>query len=460
MSSKPINRRDFLKIVALTGASAGLAACSKKEAPTAEPVAGEKPAAPEGQTVQYWVQWGGSYAGDAWTDLKETAEFKEIFGNNTLEVKGSVPEEALLTAIAGGTPPDGAGNYNYLDYMARDVLLPVDEYVAASKRIKKEDFIEANWELGYYKGKFYGIPTNEAFMRFGTDYNRRMVEAVGLDPMKPPETWSEWLAWHKELTKFDDAGNLKQIGLDPLDAMGESLWSTDGWLVPMSWGFEWFNEANGTFNLNNDQMIDYFETMKKFIDIIGIDNLTGMRQVEGQGTWGGSFNAEVQAAIIEGYWHPGETAVEKPEVLPYNMATWAPVPDNRKGVKTQTAGGHLVMIFKASKNPELMYGLTEFLCTNAACDIIFKRVGWLPAVIKYLDTVDTSVYPGLDFYFKSFKEATEWHKPAQCPITSFVGNVFGEVRESFLRNEKSAKDAAAELQTRVEEEWKNAGFGG
>ena len=51
---------------------------------------------------------------------------------------------------------------------------------------------------------------------------------------------------------------------------------------------------------------------------MGADNLQGVRSVEGQGTWGGSYNAEVQAMIIEGYWHPGETAKEKPEVAKLN----------------------------------------------------------------------------------------------------------------------------------------------
>jgi ABC-type glycerol-3-phosphate transport system substrate-binding protein len=462
MNEKKLSRRDFIRLSALSGAGAVLAACAQQTEPeestTKEQLVGE-PAAAEGKTVQYWVGWGGSYVGGAWDAMKATDEFKEYLGNNTLEIKGSVPEEGLLTAIAGGTPPDGAANYNYLDYMARDILQPVDDYVSASANIKKDNFIEANWKLGMYQGKLYGIPANECFMRFGTNYNKRMVEAAGLDPNNPPDTWSGWLEWHKALTKFDDAGNMKQIGLDPLDAMGESLWTSDGWMVPLSWGFDWFDENTGAFNLNNDQMVDYLETTKSFIDVIGIDNLPGMRQVEGQGTWGASFNAEVQAALIEGYWHPGETAVEKPEVLPYNMATWLPVPDSRKGAKVQGAGGHIVMIFKDAENKELMYKVTEFLNTNTACDILFKQVGWLPAIKRYLETVDTSAYPGLDFYFKSYQEATEFSSPEPCPITSFVGTVFGEVRERYLRDEISATDAAKELQTRCEDEYKAAGFG-
>ena len=47
---------------------------------------------------------------------------------------------------------------------------------------------------------------------------------------------------------------------------------------------------------------------------MGADQFAGLRQAEGMGGWGGSYNAEVQAMIIEGYWHPGETTVQAPEV--------------------------------------------------------------------------------------------------------------------------------------------------
>jgi hypothetical protein len=56
--------------------------------------------------------------------------------------------------------------------------------------------------------------------------------------------------------------------------------------------------------------------------------------------WGGSYNAEVQAMIIDGYWRPGGTMINKPEVGEVNRTVWAPVPDSRKGTKVQGFGGH------------------------------------------------------------------------------------------------------------------------
>jgi multiple sugar transport system substrate-binding protein len=477
--TKIISRRDFLRAASLVTAAGVLAACGgQPAAPPAEQPA-EKPAEPaaeqpteaakeeagavapaaEAITVQYWVAWG-NYAA-VWDTLKTFDQFKEIVGENvSIEVSGSSGGEKLLTAVAAGTPPDGASNVQYLDYMARDTLVPIDDWIAASTIVKKENYLEGNWNDGFYKGVMYGVPANECFLRYGLNYNARMVEAAGLDPDNPPLTWSECFEWHKALTQFDEAKNLKQIGLDPYDAMGGQIGIQDGFYPPVSWGWKWFDVDTGKFDLDNEMMAEAFEVMGEFYKLAGPDNLAGMRQVEGQGSWGGSYSTEVQAMIIEGYWHPGETVLDKPEVGEHNRATWAPVPDSRKGTKVQGYGGHYVIIFKDSKQKEAMFRVGEFLNINEACDTIFKQVGWLPALIPYLDTVDASTFPGLKFYFDSIKEATEWSSPARCPITAFVSTAYQQLREAQFRDQMTAAEAATEFQKRVEEEWINAGFGG
>jgi multiple sugar transport system substrate-binding protein len=456
-----LNRRDFLKTASAVAAGGLLAACGvppATEAPETEAMPTAVPAATEGATVQYWFTWSETYAVQTWDALKTTDEFKEALGNNKLETKGSALD-AITTAVAGGTPPDGASNVQYLDYMARGVLVPVTDWVAASKLIKKESYLEGTWNDAFYKGTMYGVPANEGFLRYGLNYNSRLVKEAGLDADKPPETWSEVFAWHKALTKFDSAGNLKQFGLDPYDAMGGQIGIPDGFYPSVSWNWKWFDADTGKFDLDNDKMAESFDVMGQFYKLVGPDKMAGMRQVEGQGTWGGSYNTEIQAMIIEGYWHPGETMIRKPGVGMFNMATWAPVPDSRKGVKVQGYGGHYVIIFKDAKNQELMFKLAEFLNTDTACSIIFKGVGWLPGLKPFLSTVDPKTYPGLEFYFKSMTEATEWSSPARCPITSFAGQQYVELREKVFRDQMTAKAAAVEFQKRCENEYKQQGFG-
>jgi len=53
-------------------------------------------------------------------------------------------------------------------------------------------------------GKVYGIPVNGYAL--GIYYNRKMFQAVGLDPDKPPATWDDFRSYAKELTTSSVAG--------------------------------------------------------------------------------------------------------------------------------------------------------------------------------------------------------------------------------------------------------------
>ncbi len=81
----------------------------------------------------------------------------------------------------------------------------------------------------------------------------------------------------------------------------------------------------------------YLSTAAEFIRFAGPDQFAGMRQVQGNGGWGAAFEAGVQTMIIEGYWHPGETMINKPETGQFNQATWAPAVGRPQ--RCQGAGG-------------------------------------------------------------------------------------------------------------------------
>jgi len=450
-----LSRRNFLQGASALGVTSLLAAC----APSGAPGSGGAGSAPgqDGVEVQFWVFW--TQPGRIADQLMATEELEAALGNNTMEFRTGVDQEARLTAVAAGTPPDIGILGNYLDFMARGVVLPLDDYVATSDVISPDNFIASNWDVCQYEGTTYGIPAFECFVRRGLNYNARLVEEAGLDPENPPVTWDELFNWHEALTKFDDAGNLIQIGIDPYDAEGGTGPGNDGWFLTDSWGFEYFNEDTGEFNLDNELMAQGLDTMGEFVKLIGPDNLAGMRGVEGQGTWGAAFNAGVQAMIIEGYWHPGETANEKPEVSEVNRATWVPVPEPRRGTKIQFGGGHMAMLFRDGNYPDEAWPIAEWVQTNAFCDIIFNDIGWLPAYLPYFEQADRDKYPGLRFYFDSVEEADYWGAFPRCEIQAFISQKFQEVRESVYRGEMTGAEAAARLQEEAEKEWEAAGFG-
>ncbi len=452
-----ISRRTFLRGVGALGVGGVLVACAPAGAPAGDTGSGGD-AAKEGVEIQYWAFW--TQLGNVKEQFEATEELQAALGDNTWDFRTGVDQEARLTAVAAGTPPDIGALSNYFDFMTRGAVIPLDDYIEASDVVSEDKFIPGNWEVVQFEGKIYGVPANECFVRRGLNYNTRMVEEAGLDPDSPPETWAETFAWHEALTKFDDAGNLIQFGLDPYDAEGGVGGSNDGWYLAESWGLDYFNPDTGEFNLDNPLMAEGLETMGEFVKLVGPDNLVGMRGVEGQGTWGGAFNAEVQAMIIEGYWHPGETANEKPEIAEFNRASWVPVPEARRGEKLQFGGGHMVQMFKDAKHHDEAWPIAEWLQTKSCNDIIFDNIGWLPAYIPYFEQSDPSAYPGLDFYFQSVTDATQWDSFVRNPIFSFLEQKYVDVREAVYRGEMTGAEAAAKLQDEAVKEYKAAGFAG
>jgi maltose-binding protein MalE len=470
MKSKKISRRSLLRASLMGTAGAALAACVPAPAAPAAPAAApaapaaadpakpaaaaptDAPAPAAAGTVVYWPCWGN--VEPAMKAISELPELKEALGGATFEWRSGIGNAEVLTALAGGTPPDGASNINYVNFMATGQFQDLGPRISASGVIQKDDFIEASWKNGAWKGVQYGVPAVEHFLNYGLNFNSQHVQDAGLDPAKPPVTWSETLEWHKKLTKFDPAGNVQVIGLDPYDAMAGE---TD--FQGVSFGFTPYDENSNKHDFNNAGMVESMKVGAEFYKVVGPDKMVAMRQVEGQGGWGPSFNAGVQSMLIEGYWHPGETVVQKPEVAKVNVAAWAPVSDARAGKKVQGIGGHFLPIFTDAKNPEGMWKFIEFMVGNKPCDIMFKEVGWLPSRKSYLGTVKAEAYPGLKFYIDAATTATDWIPNfRRSPIHGFIQTQYQELRESVYRGSMSAEDAAAELQKRVDAEWKAQGL--
>ena len=455
MNNNGISRRQFLQWGAMTAGVVTLAACAPSAAPSAAPAAGgEGAAAPAaaGNVVQYWYSWGN--LDPAMEKIAATDEFKQHMGDATLEFKGSANQDSLLTAIAAGTPPDGGSNYSYVNLFTRGATIDVKDMADASTVLKADDILDGVWNSAFYKGGMIGVPGIECFNWWGLNVNTNAAEAEGLDATTLPKTWDEAMEWHKAMTKKDDAGNLLQFGPDPYDAIANEPDFLAG-----SYGVKWFDEETGKFDLANPRMAEGLDTLGEFIRYAGPDQFAGMRQVEGNGTWGASYNAGIQNMIIEGYWHPGETQIQKPEVAQYNRASWAPVPADRKDVNIMATGLHAVIIFKDAKNKEGAFKLGEFFQTPTALNTIFEEVGWIHGVKSWLQTIDKNKYPGLAFYVDAGPEVTEWTIGRRCPINDFVITQYTELREQVYRDLMSAQAAADELQKRAEGEWQAQGLG-
>ena len=160
--------------------------------------------------ITYWEKWTGfeGEAMDAVIDdfnAKEVAKAKADSRYAPIEVEKvtiSNVEQKLLIAIAGGTPPDLAGNYSfyvaaYADNGALTDLGPMLEGAG----FDRSRYIPHYMDLGEYRGKTWAVPIVPASIALLT--NKRLFKEAGLDPEKPPTTIEELDAYAEKLTKWE-----------------------------------------------------------------------------------------------------------------------------------------------------------------------------------------------------------------------------------------------------------------
>lgn len=449
-----LSRREFLRNSSLLAAGAMLlAACPAAGQPGAAPAAGGAAApAAAAVTIEWWHGWGGG-AIEAFQKVADAFnEQKPGFTVKRTQVD-SVSDK-LLTAIAGGTPPDlETGNISYSEFYSRDSMQPLDDRIDASKVIDKKDIFDSSWNYASWQGKTYGVPSVESFLRYALSANVDLLEKKGLDPKAMPQTFDEAFEWHKTLTEFDKVGNVTVLGFDPMDAMGGSWGGGD----PFYWGAAYdkkaFDEDSKTYHVNEDWFIEVLSTIKKFDDLVGIEKIDSYRKNFGGWTSSptASFPSGVQAMVINGYWGPGELAHTAPDKKFIN--TWMLLPTPRKGKKVQSTGGHNSQIPKGSPNADQAFQFIEYLIGDKAADFIYAGTGWVGARKSYLAKVDTSKYPGLDFYIKSATEAEEMHGMPVDPIEGFTGNQWNDAVNAVTHGTKTPQQAAQDMQDALTKEY-------
>ncbi|MGI8913424.1 MAG: hypothetical protein ACR2JY_06505 [Chloroflexota bacterium] len=428
-------------------ASTSVAAASAPK-PTATPAAGEthKGAA---LTLNLWYGWGGATAIQTWDALnKQMADALTGFNVHWITADNNTK---LLTAIAGGSPPNVAvGNAPYPEFWARGAAIPLDAMIAQSTVDGiplKSDIPAAYWTYSSYKGKTYGVSAVEGFCRYGLCFDMTNLQKFNVDPKTISWDWDTLTQMQQQFTQKASNGSISVLGIDPLDAMGGSFGGSNPFYWAQAWGIDYYDEASRKFNFNNDQLTEGLTILKKVYDIAG-----GAQAVAGfhnsYGTWTESptaaFPSGVEDININGYWAPGELAHSSPSrEFAY---TWAPVPASKKGYKFQTLVGHNAFIPKGAKNTDNAFQLIEFLASNTAEQTIFDGTGWLGARQSFLKKVDFSKYKGLDFFVNSIQTADKLYGMPSNPIENYCGQQWGKVQQDVIYGKAQPKDALAQLQ--------------
>lgn len=205
-----------------------------------------------------WTLFGG---GEGYIMTNLIKQFNKE--NPDIEIEEQIVEwgqyyNKLLTAIAGGTPPDIAIMHLSVlpDYASRGALHKVE----ISKTFL-EDYVEPIIKAAYWKGELYALPIDAHPIVLY--YNKKVLKSAGLmdkaGNVLIPKTWTELLTYAKRVKdKTKNLGLTLEVG--PM--LGERWWLA----LYTQLGGTFFDKKTGKINIDLTKAARVYETIKKFYD--------------------------------------------------------------------------------------------------------------------------------------------------------------------------------------------------
>ena len=177
------------------------------------------------------VIWGISFGPDSKGAEAVVREFQRRNPDINVRVlsmgAGAMNPQKLMTSIVGNVAPDviNQDRFSISDWASRGAFVSLSPFIQRDKDSdplcpRPEQYYSAPWEEATYEGQVYAIPTSadNRVLYYNKDVFREKaaeLRAAGLDPERPPRTWSELLRYGKALTESNPDGTLKRAGFLP-----------------------------------------------------------------------------------------------------------------------------------------------------------------------------------------------------------------------------------------------------
>ncbi|GIP25811.1 sugar ABC transporter substrate-binding protein [Paenibacillus sp. J23TS9] len=279
----------------------------------------------------------------AFEEKNPTIKMKLVYTESS---EGS--DQKLLTAVAGGNPPDVAlfDRFKVGTWAAQGSLTDLSS-MAAESGITKELYYPFAWDESSYQGKLYAMPMDtDSRLLF---YNKDHFKEVGLDPDNPPKTIAELEAAAEKLT-IKDGKRFKRIGFIP--------WYSQGWLYTWGWAFggEFQDPATGKITANDPKVVEALQWMTDFGKKYNVEDIAGFTSAAGSEEMDPFISGQISMKISGNFTVKGIEKF-KPD-LNYGVA---PIPTPTGTNFTTWSGGGSAIIPKGAKNVAAAWKFLEFL---------------------------------------------------------------------------------------------------
>jgi len=225
------------------------------------------PPGPDVKVIQFWHGWTGEYAD---TLVRVVAEFNrqhpKIRVQPLFMPTGAGENMKFFTAVAGSVPPDVivVDGTQVASWGNMGVLNPLDDFLTEAG-INQDDYFEPCWNQCVYDGTIYALSA-AVDPNFALVWNKHHFRQAGLDPDRPPRTIKELEEYTVKLTKWDEKGEIDQLGFLP-------TYVPHGSIATLTWGWtfggEFYNPQTEEFTCDDPRVVEAMEWIIHMQDRFG-----------------------------------------------------------------------------------------------------------------------------------------------------------------------------------------------
>lgn len=427
---KPVMKRTHRRLASILS----LAVLTAVSLGTGSAIAASKP---KPVTIEFWNYWDGDN-GKALNGL--IAQFHKK--NPQINVKPvTFPWGDLLTKLqaaiaSGSTPALAATDIAWMANLHQSGKLV--DLGKAFGGVKKAtgDIYPSLLTYSLYKGKIQSLPVSTN--NLSLFYNKDLFRRAGLNPNKPPKTWSELRGDAIAISKLGNGIQGMEIYTQP----GEGLtWQFQPYLWQSGAGF--LNKTNTapTFNSTAGK-----SALQFLVDLINVDKAATA------GQWG-AFDKGQAGMRIDGSWMVGGYRNNAPFEF---GTTMLPIPDG--GVHATNMGGEQIMAFKGTTAKQaaalkfinwftstpiqarwdVMTNFMPIRASVAESNVILKHIADEPALKAFIDQQKyAQARPAITQYpavSDAFSKALEPAFYGKVSVADALANADAAVRKALSGN--------------------------
>lgn len=397
------------------------------------PVLSQTPtAAPE--EITFWHFSIGTVG----TDFQQILQrFNEV--QNRYRVKSMVipwnSNQKILTALAGGIPPDVLmmDRPNAPMWYLRGALEDITPFVLREGWSDKE-FFSVGWDECQYRGQFLMIPLYDDVRCL--IYNRDLFQKAGLDPDRPPKTWDELYDYAQRLTERDSSGRIVTLGFEGW----HDIWLLLGWEN----GGNLTSDDLSRITLDTQPYLEGLQFYKKLIDSFGLENYlrflsSGGAAFEAQDPF---FRGHVAMKLVTGFY-----IVRLRQIAPHVDARLAPFPMPVEGPPVSWVSGFALAMPRGARHPEGAWAFMRYMASPETQLALASRMGVFPS--RREAAYDPSIYDDPDRRVVIDMMDNCKHYPQIPVIGELYNNMFNAV-EAVLYDKTTPEQALASVQRNVQ----------